>query len=471
MKPWRTVARRYGHACRKAWQHRHPGLDRGPAPEWAFMAPALALQHRPPPAFPCLLQGLILTVLVCAVLWASLSHIDVIASATGKVVPSGRSKVIQPSETAVIKAIHVQDGQRVVKGQVLIELEARGTAADIARLEADLLSAQIDTARASAMIVSVDQVQPPSLPVEALAGAGALKRQAVQRWLEGQYLELRSQLDQADADIARAGFERDSLTVSIQALQEAIPIARELAEDYAALLAEQAVAKHHYLQRKQEYLQQQRELEQLQARRQEIAAALQATMHRRTSILAQQRRSMLDLQHEAASRASAAAQELEKAYLRHGLRTLVAPVDGTVQELAVHTPGGVVTEAQALMVIVPADQPMEVEAFLPNKDIGFVQTGQAAHVKVETYSYTRYGLAQGVVSSVSHDAIEDPQRGLIYAVRIRLDSPVLERTGASPLALAPGMAVTAEITTRQRRLISYFLTPLEVMGRESLHER
>lgn len=470
MRRWRTRVQRYRSACRSAWQHRRPAST-GPTPEWAFMAPVLALQHRPPPAFPRLLQGLILTVLVGAVVWASVSHIDVVASATGKIVPNGRSKVIQPSETAVIKAIHVQDGQTVVKGQVLIELEARGTAADLARLEADLLSAQIDAARAAAMIASVDHVQPPALPVEALAGADALKRQAVQRWLEGQYLELRSQLDQADADIARAGFERDSLAVSIRALQEAIPIARELAEDYAALLAEQAVAKHHYLQRKQEYLQQQRELEQLQARRKEIAAALQATTHRRMSILAQQRRSMLDLQQDAALRANAAEQELKKAHLRHGLRTLVAPVDGTVQQLAVHTQGGVVTEAQALMVIVPADQLMEVEAFLPNKDIGFVQAGQPAQVKVETFSYTRYGLVKGVVSSVSHDAIEDPQRGLTYAVRIRLDSHLLERSGAPPLALAPGMAVTAEITTRQRRLISYFLTPLEVMVRESLHER
>lgn len=92
-------------------------------------------------------------------------------------------------------------------------------------------------------------------------------------------------------------------------------------------------------------------------------------------------------------------------------------------------------------------------------------------MKVETFSYTRYGLAQGIVSSVSHDAIEDSQRGLVYAVRIRLDSPWLDVSDAAPLLLTPGMAVTAEITTRQRRLISYFLTPLEVMARESFHER
>lgn len=470
MKRW-PLMRRYWSAWCRSWASRSRSSGSSPAPEWAFMAPALALQQRPPPVFPRLLQSLILVVLVTALMWATFGQVDVVASAAGKVVPSGRSKVIQPSETAVIKAIHVQDGQTVAKGQVLVELETRGTAADLARLEADLLSAHIDVARAAAMMISVDQAQPPYLPVEALAGADSLKRHAVERWLQGQYLEVRSQLDQADAEIARAGFERDALSVSIRGLEQSLPIAQELAEDYAALLAEQAVAKHQYLQRKQEHLQQQRELNQMQARRQEITAVLQAATHGRTSILAQQRRRMLDLQHEAEARASATEQELKKARLRHGLRTLSAPVDGTVQQLAIHTQGGVVTEAQPLMVIVPADQPVEVEAFLLNKDIGFVRAGQAAQVKVETFSYTRYGLAQGVVSSVSHDAIEDPQRGLVYAVRIKLGSHWLERPDAPPLALTPGMAVTAEITTRQRRLISYFLTPLEVTMRESLHER
>jgi hemolysin D len=461
----------YVTAVRNAWKQRsRQRLDHS-GPEWSFMAPALALQHRPPPVFPRLLQGLIVGVLISTLLWAGISKVDVVATANGKVVPSGRSKLVQSSETAVIKAIHVQDGQSVVAGELLIELEARATAADLARLQADVLAARIDAMRAIAMIQSVESAQPPELPANDLVDADPLKRQAVERWLDGQYLELRSQLDQAGAEIARAEYELGSIGVSIQALKQAVPIAQELEQDYAKLLAERAVAKHQYLQRKQEYLQQQRELDQLQARRREVAAALQAATHRRTIILAQQRRNMLDLQHEAELRASAAEQELRKASLRHGQRTLTAPVDGTVQQLAVHTVGGVVTEAQPLMVIVPRERPVEVEAFLANKDIGFVQMGQAAQVKVATFSYTRYGLAHGVVSSVSHDAIDDPQRGLIYAVRIRLDSPLLEGPEGAALLLAPGMAVTAEITTRERRLISYFLTPLEVMARESLHER
>lgn len=471
MKHWRVLAQRYRHALQLAWQRRGaPPLSR-PAAEWAFLAPALALQQRPPAVLPRLLLGLILGVVVLAVLWATFGQVDVVASARGKVVPSGRSKVIQPRETAVVKAIHVQDGQPVQAGQVLIELEARATAADIARLQAELLAAHTDLARALAMVGSLETDRPPQLADGALAAASPPARRAAQRWLDGQYLELRSQLDQADADIARAGYERDSLDVSIQALSAILPITRELADDYAALFAEQAVAKHQYLQRKQEYLGQQREFVQLQARRKETSAAWQAATHRRTHVIAQQRRSMLELQHDAQARAESTEQELRKARVRHGLRTLNAPVAGTVQQLRVHTHGGVVTEAQPLMVIVPSGQQIEVEAFLENKDIGFVHPGQLAQLKVETFSYIRYGLARGVVSSVSHDAIEDEQRGLVYAVRIRLDDHLPARPGQRPLPLTPGMAVTAEITTRQRSLISYFLTPLEVMRQESLRER
>ena len=135
-----------------------------------------------------------------------------------------------------------------------------------------------------------------------------------------------------------------------------------------------------------------------------------------------------------------------------------------------HTVGGVVTPAQPLMVIVPLDQPVEVEALLENKDVGFVHPGQPVTVKVETFTYTRYGTLDGEVVSVSGDAIEDERRGLVYSSRIRLNSNQLSMNGQSML-LSPGMAVSAEIKTDQRRIISFFLGPLQRYRDESLRER
>ncbi|NVZ67266.1 HlyD family type I secretion periplasmic adaptor subunit, partial [Pseudomonas gingeri] len=163
-------------------------------------------------------------------------------------------------------------------------------------------------------------------------------------------------------------------------------------------------------------------------------------------------------------------QELTKARYQEARTLLTAPVDGTVQQLAVHTVGGVVTPAQQLMVIVPREQPVEVEAMLENKDIGFVHAGQAVTVKVETFTFTKYGTVEGELISVSNDAIEDEKRGLIYSSRIRLKTDHL-RVAGQDVMLSPGMSVTAEVKTDQRRVIDYFLSPLQQHRDESLRER
>lgn len=137
-----------------------------------------------------------------------------------------------------------------------------------------------------------------------------------------------------------------------------------------------------------------------------------------------------------------------------------------MQQLAIHTDGGVVTEAQPLMVIVPNDQPMEVEAMLPNKDIGFVRPGQEVEIKVETFS----GVVDGTVVSISNGAIEDEKKGLLYSTRIQLKKNSIQ-VGDKLVAISPGMAVTAEVKTDKRRVFDYFLSPLKEYQSESLSER
>jgi len=145
-------------------------------------------------------------------------------------------------------------------------------------------------------------------------------------------------------------------------------------------------------------------------------------------------------------------------------------VDGTVQQLAIHTAGGVVTEAQPLMVIVPSNQPVEVEALLENKDIGFVRPGQEVEVKVDTFTFTKYGVVHGTVQSISDDAIEDERLGLVYSTRIQLkENSIL--VGSQQVSLTPGMSIRAEVKTDKRKVIDYFLSPLQQYVDESLAER
>lgn len=163
-------------------------------------------------------------------------------------------------------------------------------------------------------------------------------------------------------------------------------------------------------------------------------------------------------------------QDLLKADSRGKLMQLTSPVDGTVQQLVVHPVGGVVTPARPVMVIVPRDNPLEVEAFLENKDIGFVKPNQDAEVKIETFQYAKYGTLHAKVMSVSHDAINDEKRGLIYPMRVKMDKANINVDGAS-VSSSPGMAVSVEIKTGKRRVIEYFLSPLMQHTSESLRER
>ncbi|MNQ98041.1 Hemolysin secretion protein D, chromosomal [compost metagenome] len=202
----------------------------------------------------------------------------------------------------------------------------------------------------------------------------------------------------------------------------------------------------------------------------ELTAARNAAESRHAGVLAQTRRAMLDLQHESEQRAAALTQELKKAEQRNRLMALTAPVDGTVQQLAIHTQGGVVTEAQPLMVIVPSDAPVEVEAMLENKDIGFVRPGQEVEIKVETFTFTKYGVVHGTVTNISNDAIEDERLGLVYSARIQLRENSIQ-VGENRIALSPGMVVRAEVKTDKRKVIEYFLSPLQQYVNESLDER
>ncbi|MGH8601548.1 MAG: HlyD family type I secretion periplasmic adaptor subunit, partial [Gammaproteobacteria bacterium] len=291
-----------------------------------------------------------------------------------------------------------------------------------------------------------------------------------QRWLQGQYLELQSSLQQIAAEIDQRAAEIQAAKASVAALQETLPITRQLEADYQRLLDKQYIAKHAYLEKQQIRLDQERELAVQQARVLELNAAKQEAQRRQQSVLAQTRRAMLDLHSEAEQRAAALTQELKKAQQHDRLMHLRAPVDGTVQQLAIHTNGGVVTEAQPLMVIVPKDQPVEVEALLENKDIGFVRPGQDVEIKVETFTFTKYGVVEGQVISISNDAIEDEKRGLVYSTRIRLKENRI-RVGEKEVELTPGMAVRAEVKTDKRRVIDYFLSPLKEYQDESLSER
>jgi hemolysin D len=463
------LLKRYGAAFKQAWQHRAEMETTHRLPyEAQFLPAALSLQETPVSPAPRVAMWMIITFAVLALLWAVFGRIDVVATAQGKVVPNDRSKTIQPFETATVKAIHVADGQSVKAGEVLIELDATTALADKQRISVDLAVARLQVARGKAMLTVIENGKAPNLP-RPVEVSEAMFREA-ERLLQGQYGEYMAKQGRIEAAIAQRKAELRSTQELVRKLVQTVPIARQREQDLGSLVGEHFVTQHDYLDREQVRIEQEADLANQRSRVKEIEAALREARGQAAAMTAETRRVSLDSITEGQQKAATLEQEYLKADLRSKLMLLTSPVEGTVQQLAVFTVGGVVTPAQPVMVIVPHDNPLEVEAFIENKDIGFVKPNQDAEVKVETFQYTKYGTIHAKVASVSHDAINDEKRGLIYSTRVKMDQSTINVDGID-VNLSPGMAVSVEIKTGKRRVIEYFLNPLLQYGHESLRER
>ncbi|MCC7183409.1 MAG: HlyD family type I secretion periplasmic adaptor subunit [Rhodocyclaceae bacterium] len=469
---WRAaldLVKRYGAAFRHAWRERAKLDPQTRLPHEAeFLPAALALRETPVSPVPRFAMWLMVAFAVIALLWAIFGHVDVVATAHGKVVPSDRTKVIQPFETATVKAIRVRDGQAVEAGEVLIELDATTTTADTTRIANELTVARLQAARAKALLAAIATGRAAILTD--LRGIDQARLAQEQRVLDGQYGEYQAKLARVDAEIVKREAELRSTREIVRKLEQTVPIARQRALDFKSLAEKNFISKHGYLEKEQARIEQEADLATQQSRIKEVTAALEEGHSQRATLTAETRRMALDSLSEAEQKATAYGQELAKAQSRGRLMTLTAPVDGTVQQLAIHTIGGVVTEAQPLMVIVPRDNPIEVEAYIENKDIGFVNPEQAATVKIETFPFTKYGTIDAKVTHVSSDALNDEKRGLIFAARVSLAQTTIQVENKA-VRLSPGMAVTVEIKTAKRRVIEYFLSPLLQYRDESLRER
>lgn len=463
------LLKRYGAVFRHAW-HERANLDPRPRlpHEAQFLPAALELQETPVSPAPRIAMWLLMAFALIALLWAVFGHMDVVAVAHGKIVPNDRTKVIQPIETATVKAIRVADGQTVKAGEVLIELDTTNTAADTTRVANDLVTARLQAARAKALLAAISSGKAPVIGAVPDVDANRLAQE--QRMLEGQYGEFRAKLASIESDIAKREAELRSTQEIVRKLELTAPIARQRAEDFKNLVEKNFVSKHGYLEKEQARIEQEADLATQRSRLKELTAALQAGRDQRAALVAETRRVALDSQNEADQKATTYGQEFIKAESRGKLMTLTAPVDGTVQQLAVHTVGGVVTPAQQLMMVVPKDNPIEVEAYVENKDIGFVNPGQEAVVKVETFPFTKYGTIDAKVITVSNDAVNDEKRGLIFPARVNLERATIQVENKT-VNLSPGMAVTVEVKTAQRRVVEYFLSPLLQYKDESLRER
>ena len=518
MKPgWGGIFRRYGEVFREAWAARHKETQvirrRGEAD---FLPAVLEVQESPPNPMARATVYLVISFFVIALAWMIIGKTDIVASAPGKIIPDERIKVVQASEGGVVRKILVSDGDRVSAGQALFLLDGTAAGADMEVAKDGLVAALLEEEMTRLLSAPFSE----QLPQITLAEVSAERTARQQEILEKMSGEQRGRISQLQSEIealrqnkiseehgitdVRARMEQhrhvmrekeEGEVLQIGKMEKLLPLARQEYESMQELFEKGAVSKLQMQQAEEKYISLREDLSyrrnaaeelQTQSAAQETELEQTADRHRRrileinanlkargeALLLARSsfRREMGD-RREAASREIARhRQELVKIRESQSRRQILAPVSGIVQQLALHTENGVVQPAQSLLVIVPENPVLEVEALVENKDIGFVREEQRVEIKVDAFPYTKYGLIGGVVSHLSADAIEDERLGLVYQARIRMDADTIYAEGRE-VRLSPGMSVVAEIKTGKRRVIEFFLSPLLRHGKESLGER
>ena len=457
---------RYHAIFGAVWAARHELA--GPkrmADEAAFLPAALSLQETPAHPAPRRAALAICTLFVIALVWATLGQIDIVAVAPGRIVVSERTKTLQPLEAGVVKRVLVKDGDTVKAGQVLVELDATNARADGVSVQEQLSAALSEERRTGALALAITSNKAPALPKPAQATDAKDGAQ-----LQAEWSDITAKLAKLGAEQSHRQAEIVTVRELIKKLEATLPIARQREADFKNLTDQGFMSSHAGQDRTRERIEQESDLATQHARLSEAQAALVETTQARAAYLAETQHALSERHAQAASKREQLTQERSKTEQRSRLAQLTAPVAGTVQQVAVHTEGGVVTPAQVLRVIVPKNAQVTAEVVVDNKDIGFVGAGQVAEIKLETFPFTRYGTVPATVKSVVADAVNDEKKGAIFPATLTLAHASIDVDGKR-INLSPGMNVTAEIKTGRRRVIEYLLSPVQKTVSESLSER
>lgn len=433
--------------------------------EYEFQPGYLEIIERPPAPWTRRTVLSLTLLLVLALLWSIIGRLDINARSSGRLLVSSNSKVVQSMELGEVAEIHVRDGLQVKAGDLLISLNRIGVEAQVTELQEQLLYNRLEKARLQALLTD----NPPAA-FRAPDGAIATQVAMTSRYLQSEWQNVIENLESLDS---QKGVNR----ASQKARQQEIKVLEKLAgnvnvrlEATRTLVERNMLAKMDFLEQERERLDIDRQLAQAQSTIDVLKAEYVSLQEQRDSYLAKTHRDYFDRLNEIEGTIAIMSQKLIQAQEKSRLYRLRAPVDGVVQQLAVHTRGGVVQPAQQLMVIVPDNQALEAEVMVLNKDVGFVRQGQAAAVKVDAFPYTRYGTIGAEVVYVSRDSVQDDTLGLVFPARLKLAGNTIA-VEENQVPLQADMSITAEIRTGDRRVIDYLLSPLQQYQSEAMRER
>lgn len=433
-----------------------------------FLPSALSIQETAPHPAPRVFLWILMIIICSILLWSIIGKTEIVAIADGSIISSDKSQTIQVFEHAIVRKIYVRDGQSIKKGDILLELDQDGYKADLDSIDKEIAFNKAQLLRNDALLKAIKNNQTPVML--SLQGISEEIIQKTQDQLKSDYDNIQSKLSENRSRIQVTNREIISYQNTVSERKKLLQIKTERLNNYKNLANEDFLPKNRYLEIKEEVLNLQSSINNLSDLISEKKAQISNLQSEAKVIIEEVKNIAIKEAQEANRKTTLLEEERKKATSILDTTKIIAPVSGTIQQLAVNTVGGVLTPAQPVMVIVPEDVSLEAEVTFINKDIGFIEVGQAAHIKIESFPYTKYGMIDGEVSIVSGDAVEDEKRGLVYKGRVKLHQSVM-RIGKNNVRLVPGMRLTAEIKTDEKRLIDYFISPLITNTSQAFRER
>ena len=432
--------------------------------ETEFLPSILEVTETPPSPVGRLVLWTIVALLVAGALWVFIGEVDEVAVANGRVIPVGNVKIVQSQNKGAIKELMVREGDYVEEGQTLLVLDTTKTQADV-----DQLKKQVAYYKMTVDRLQAEMNDQPFTPPDNKDGDLDQKDINAQMSLyNSRRAKLAADQEKNSAAIAQEVAAIESAQAQKQKYTSLYEVALEKEQRLEMLFQESAVSYFQLLEGRATRVDYQKSAEAMdQEIKKEQARLAEARDNQATTDSAYRQDTMTQLV-EAKRQLNAYEEELTKANDTNVQSEIKAPVSGRVNQLSVHTVGGVVSEGQGLMMIVPEDTQLEIEAYADNKDIGFIQRGQDAEVKVETSNFQKFGMVEAKVSEISPDVIDnsqDKKKDGKYRLTLSIDED------QSDIDLSPGMNVTAEIKIKKKRIIDFFLDPFRQYKDEALRER
>jgi len=428
----------------------------------------------------------IMLIVTTFALWSWFGEVDIVAVAPGKIVPVGRTQVIQSLESGTVRSIAIKDGEHVLAGQLLIELDDTSLIAEFARSKQERIQSGLDIAR-------LQSILDPDKEIDFFSSLEASQDELtrVHYHMKSQRLEHARKLAIIDDNLNQKEAEKEQAVLSLEKIDSVLPLLEERASIRQKGAETQYGSRLLYLEIAQQLLELKSERIVQQQRLKASEAARQALISQKEQVNAEFTTNLLNELNKARIQFGQAQETEQKAKRRLELTRITAPINGTVQDLSLNTIGGVVSPAQQLLRVVPEGDVLEALVVINNQDVGFVTAGQNAEVKIDAFPFTRYGLLSGIIAEISRDArslqavnspefgsknksddTENIERGerLVFTARLLLKQNTLKVNGED-IVLLPGMSIKAEIKTGKRRLADFFLSPLKQYDQEIFRER